>query len=88
MNMPAYIDNASSNLEDVMHAMSDEGLQDLNVRENIFSKVKITRFGLLVEMRNRDEKPFSVLVMDDADMNTFRKRIATSAKAMKKKNRF
>jgi hypothetical protein len=88
MNMPAYIDNAFDNLEDVMHAMSDEGLQDLNVLENKFSKVKITRFGVLVEMRNRDEKPFSVLVMDDADMNTFRKRITTSAKAMKKKNRF
>lgn len=88
MKTPAYIDAAFDNLEDVMEAMTISGQQDLNIYGNKFDKTSITQFGVLVEMRNSDGKAFSVLVMDDADMKTFRKRIVTCAKALKKKTRF
>ena len=87
MKVPAYIDAAYDNLNDILRALSNSGLEDLKMHENKFDKVSITRLGLLVEMSNRDEKPFSVLVMDNADKNTFITRLKTVAKNLKKKNR-
>lgn len=79
------IDAAFNNLNDVMEAMTTSGQKDLNIYEKSADMLKVTKFGMLVEMRNSDGKAFSVLVMDDADMKTFRKRIVASAKALKKR---
>ena len=83
MKAPALnIDAAFDNLNDVMEAMTTSGQQDLNIYEKSPDMLKITNFGMLVEMRNSDGNAFSVLVMDSADMNAFRMRIVASAEAL------
>ncbi|WP_173489287.1 hypothetical protein, partial [Marinobacterium sp. xm-m-312] len=80
MKAPALnIDAAFNNLNDVMEAMTTSGQKDLNIYEKSSDMLKITKFGMLVEMRNSDGNAFSVLVMDSADINVFRKRIVASA---------
>ena len=62
--------------------MTTSGQQDLNIYEKSSDQLKLTKFGILVEMRNSDGNAFSVLVMDSADMNIFRERIVASAEAL------
>jgi hypothetical protein len=89
MKAPALnIDAAFENLNEVMEAMTTSGQQDLNVYEKSQDMLKITSFGILVEMRNSDGNAFSVLVMDSADINAFRMRIVASAEALEAKTRY
>ena len=89
MKAPALnLDVAFDNLNDVMEAMTTTGQKDLNIYEKSLDKLHITKFGMLVEMRNSDGNAFHVLVMDNADINIFRKRIIVSAKALKAKTRY
>ena len=89
MKAPALnLDVAFDNMNEVLDAMTTSGQQDLNIYEKSPDMLKITKFGMLVEMRNSDGNAFSVLVMDSSDMNIFRKRIVASAKALKAKTRY
>ena len=89
MKAPALnLDVAFDNMNEVLEAMTTSGQQDLNIYEKSSDQLKLTKFGILVEMRNSDGNAFSVLVMDSADINAFRMRIVASAEALEAKTRY
>ena len=92
-SMPANLDKSFNNVEDILNAMTDEGMRNLDfsasrAREQD-NKILITQFGVACQMQNREGQTFSVLVMNkdissQYGLKRFRRQIVESAKAIKK----
>ena len=81
--MPRYIADAFDNTNDVMQAMSAKGQLDLDIYEDKSTKLAITSFGCVIDLKNREGKGFSVLIMDTNDADVFRNRVLLAAEGIK-----
>ena len=79
---PKVIDDAFDNLNDLMDAMTTQGQKDLDIYEDKGDKLVLTKFGCVIDLKNRNGKGFSVLVTDTNDIDVFRKRILDAAKGI------
>ena len=81
--IPKFVDDAWNNCDEIIDAMTSEGKKDLDIYENIEEKRSITRFGILLDMKNSKGDGFSVLITDTDDKDVFRKRILFSSEAIR-----
>ncbi len=78
--LPEFVENGFDNVEDILTHITDEGLVELDYscgNENTSKKTHITSLGIIIEMTNRNNKPFWVVVCPEEISNTddFRRRI-------------
>ena len=64
--VPKFVDNAFNNIEDILKAMTDEGLINLDFNARDMDKVKITQLGVQITLKNREGKNFKVIVCPDS----------------------
>jgi hypothetical protein len=64
--VPKFVDNAFNNIEDILKAMTDEGLINLDFNARDMDKVKITQLGVQITLKNREGKDFKVFVCPDS----------------------
>ena len=63
IDIPQYLEDCFNNLEDILYAMDDHGLHDLEYDASQQQKLNKTPFGLTVQLRNRDGNYFTMMVM-------------------------
>ncbi len=79
--IPPAIENAFCNLEDIFSALSDSGWKDLDCEKAKTERMNITRLGIIINLKNRDDQIFSVIVTPNylSDASLLRKEIITMA---------
>jgi len=82
--VPTYINNAMDNLEMLFSGISKNKALDLEIvdEDNKYTmdNIKFTRMGVLVKIKNPiTGKPFDVMVMENSNMEEFRRTIVEMA---------
>jgi hypothetical protein len=84
--IPPHIDNAFRNLEDIFYGLTDSGWRNLDCEKAQTERMNITRLGILINLKNRDNQMFSLIVTPNylSDVTLLRKEILTMADNLKK----
>ncbi len=85
--MPPQIDEAFDNTEDLLSNLTDKGYEGyFKDKQGLLNNTKVTRLGVMLNLKNEQDKPYSVIVTPShlTDKDEFRKTILVMADGIKK----
>ena len=87
MIIPPEIDEAFDNSYDLLSNLTDKGFEGyFKDKQRLLNNTKVTRLGVMLNLKNEQDKPYSVIVTPShlTDVDEFRKSILVMADGIKK----
>ena len=87
MKVKAEIDEAFDNTEDLLSNLTDKGYDGyFKDKQGLLDNTKVTRLGVMLNLKNEQNKPYSVIVTPSylTDVDEFRKSILEMADGIKR----
>ena len=87
MIIPPEIDEAFDNSYDLLSNLTDKGFEGyFKDKQGLLNNTKVTRLGVMLNLKNEQDKPYSVIVTPShlTDVDEFRKSILVMADGIKK----
>ena len=85
--IPKQVDDAFENMNDLLSKLSDRGYDSyFKDKDDLMNKTQITHLGILVKVKDKQNKPYEIIVTPShlTDADEFRKKIVFMAEGIKK----